>query len=265
MKRILVTTIALVMSIVMTAQENESTNTMKAQEDGVLKKRHIIKTNLTSLAFRNYQLSYEFAVAKWFSLNASYQMMPEGDIPYIDRWDEDLKISKTTLNHDNAQMKGHTLTFEGRLYMGKGYGKGFYLAPYYRNSSYEIQDLVLEIPVTDAVTGVSESVPVSFGGELTANSVGLLMGAQFFLGKSESFVIDFWFLGAHYGSASGDIVGVSPITLTADQQQQISEEIENYDIPFLDYTHEVDENGATFEVDGPWAGLRFGLGFGFRF
>jgi hypothetical protein len=38
---------------------------------------------------------------------------------------------------DNAEL-GYTITPEVRFYLGKGYGKGFYIAPFYRNLKYDI-------------------------------------------------------------------------------------------------------------------------------
>ena len=53
--------------------------------------------------------------------------------------------------------------------------------------------------------------------------------------------------------------------LTAYEQQELKKELDGLNIPFVKYTTTTDANGASMNVDGPWAGLRSGLSFGYRF
>ena len=92
-----------------------------------------------------------------------------------------------------------------------------------------------------------------------------MVGAQFFLNKQHSFVLDFWIAGAHYGSGKGNFSLTSNIILTPEMQNELKREIENLDIPFVDYTVETNANGANIKLDGPWAGFRSGFSLGYRF
>ena len=59
--------------------------------------------------------------------------------------------------------------------------------------------------------------------------------------------------------------GITSRTLTPDEQEALRRELEDLDIPVVKYTTEVNANGGKVKVDGPWAGLRSGLSFGYRF
>lgn len=83
--------------------------------------------------------------------------------------------------------------------------------------------------------------------------------------QKDNFVLDAWFLGAHYGTSTGDLDGITDRTLTSVEQQQVQDELDNLDIPVVKYKATVDANGANLKVDGPWAGLRAGISLGYRF
>jgi hypothetical protein len=92
-----------------------------------------------------------------------------------------------------------------------------------------------------------------------------MIGAQWFLGESKNWVLDWWIIGAHYGASKGDFNAKTSRTLNAIEQQELKKQLEDLDIPLVDYTVTVNSNGAAMKVDGPWAGLRTGLSFGYRF
>ena len=232
---------------------------MNAQEEQT-QRNNIIKTNVTAFAFKNFQINYERVFTKTFSLSLSYGIIPEGKVPYASSWSND---SNTDL--EKIRLSGNSATLESRFYLGKkGYGQGFYLAPYYRYSSYKVSNFVDSIDL-EANGVVYETVGVTFKGTATAHSGGLLIGAQWFLGKKDNFVLDAWFLGAHYGKSSGNLDGVTDRTLNSLEQEQVQKELDNLDIPVVKYKATVNANGANVKVDGPWAGLRAGLSLGYRF
>lgn len=222
--------------------------------------KNIIKTNVTGFLFKNFQGSYERVFSKVISLNISYGFVPEGELPYSsllsDKTDEDFK---------NIRLSGNNFTLEPRFYIGKkGYGEGFYIAPYYRYSSYKVSDYSRTVDVT--VNGIAyDTVVVNFTGDTAAHSGGVLLGAQWFLGKSDQFVLDAWFLGAHFGKATGNLDGITNRKLNSLEQQEVQKALDNQDIPIIEYRATVNENGANIKVDGPWAGLRVGLSLGYRF
>ncbi|MCJ7933361.1 MAG: DUF3575 domain-containing protein [Chryseobacterium sp.] len=233
------------------AQENENITADKM---------NIVKTNVTGYAFRNINLSYERAITRWFSLNIGFGTMPEGKVPFINSFlkDEDEK------RFQNLRVKATQFTIEPRFYLGKGYGKGFYIAPYYRYSdvSSNTFDFYYDYNGPD---GNTYHIPIKGQGSTKGNSGGLMVGVQFFLTRSQNLVLDFWIAGAHYGSGKGNFTMTSDYVLTPDMQAQLKKEIEKLDIPIVDYTVETNANGAKIRVDGPWAGFRSGLSLGYRF
>lgn len=237
-------------------------STMNAQEIGNSspEKMNIIKTNVTAYAFRNINLTYERAINQWFSVNVGFGTMPEGKVPFINAFlkDEDEK------RFQNLKVKATNFTIEPRFYIGKGYGKGFYFAPYYRYSDVSSNTFDFYYDY-NGPGNTTYQIPLKGQGNTNGNSGGLMVGVQFFLTKSQNLVLDFWIAGAHYGSGKGDFTMTSDYVLTPDMQAQLKKEIENLDIPFVKYTVETNANGAKIKVDGPWAGFRSGLSIGYRF
>jgi len=225
-----------------------------------LEKMNIIKTNVTGYVFRNINLSYERSINQWFSMNVSFGTMPEGKVPFINSFlsDEDEK------RFQNLRVKATNFTVEPRFYLGKGYGKGFYIAPYYRYSKVTTNTFDFYYDY-NAIDGNTYQIPLKGTGSANGNSGGVMVGVQFLLTRSQNLVLDFWIAGGHYGSGKGDFTMTSDYVLTPEMQAQLKKEIENLDIPFVDYTVETNEKGARIKIDGPWAGFRSGLSLGYRF
>lgn len=221
-------------------------------------KKNIVKTNLASYVFKNYNISYERAILKWLSINVSYGNMPKGSPPFQKLYLPEDDAEDFT----NIQLSSSQITIEPRFYLGgKGFGSGFYLAPYYRNSQFTIDNLVYQF----YSESLQDDLPITVSGKLSANSFGLLLGNQWFLGKNKNWVIDFWILGGHYGTSKGTLNGNSDRKLSSQEQAELKKEIDGQDIPLIKYTTTTNENGIIVNLDGPWAGLRSGLSFGYRF
>ncbi|MDF2931382.1 MAG: hypothetical protein K0R36_713 [Chryseobacterium sp.] len=237
------------------AQEITTSEVNTVPED----KMNIIKTNITGYAFRNINLSYERSINRWFAINVGFGTVAEGKVPFMNAFlsEEDEK------DFQNLKIKATNFTIEPRFYIGQGYGKGFYFAPYYRYS--KVSTNTFDYTYDYSAFGTTIPVPLKGLGDASGNSGGLMVGAQFFLNKQHSFILDFWIAGAHYGSGRGDFSLTSDIILTPEMQAQLKQEIENLDIPFVDYTVETNSNGARIKVDGPWAGFRSGFSLGYRF
>jgi len=235
---------------------------INAQETAVAppERMNIIKTNVTAYAFRNINLSYERAINQWFSVNVGFGTMTEGKVPFINSFlnDEDEK------KFENLKVKATNFTIEPRFYIGKGYGKGFYFAPYYRYSKVTSNTFDFYYDY-NALNAATYRIPLKGTGSTNGNSGGLMVGVQFFLTRSQNLVLEFWIAGAHYGSGKGDFTMTSDFVLTPEMQAQLKQEIEKMDIPFVDYTVETNANGARIKIDGPWAGFRSGLSLGYRF
>ncbi|RQP10209.1 MAG: DUF3575 domain-containing protein [Chryseobacterium sp.] len=221
-------------------------------------KPNVIKSNVLAYTLRNVNAGYEHIFTRRFSLGASVGFMMKGAIPFVNTFNND-----ENLKTDKATVSGQTYTVEPRFYLGKGYGEGLYLSPYLRFSSFIVNRVVYYYHGTS--DNVSYTVPITFGGKVNGTSGGLLFGGQWFLGEKKNWVLDAWFIGAHYGSGNGDIIGRSPVPLSVKMQQDIKREIDNTDIPLIKLDATMNERGADAKVGGPWAGLRTGLSVGYRF
>lgn len=246
MKRLLIT-LSFICSFIANAQQRDD------QE-----KMNLVKMNLTSIAFRNYQFAYERLITKRFSVQVSYGFIPGGQVPLIDEVIKDENV-------DNIKLGGSNLTIEPRFYLGKGYGHGFYVAPYYRYSHFNIDNLTYRYTSEDPIAAGNSKIPISFNGKTNSNNLGLLIGAQWLLGRKDNWVLDVWFIGGHYGGASGSITGRSSRPLTPYEQNQLKQDIEDLDISLFDYKVSTDASGAVIDLDSKWLGVRSGISFGYRF
>lgn len=232
----------------------------KSQEintDNQDKKRNLIKVNLTSIAFRNYQFAYERTITKRIGVQVSYGFIPTGQVPLVDEYIKDENIN-------NIEMGGSNFTIEPRIYLGRGYGHGFYIAPYYRYSQFNIDNLTYNYKSEDPdVSG--EKIPIAFTGKTNSNNVGLMIGAQWLLGRKDNWVLDVWFIGGHYGGATGTITGKSSRSLSVYEQNQLKGDIEDLDISLFDYNVTTSSSGAVIDLDSKWLGVRSGISFGYRF
>ncbi|HET9057138.1 MAG TPA: DUF3575 domain-containing protein [Chitinophagaceae bacterium] len=240
-------------SNIVSAQNSESS------ENGV-NKYNLIKVNLTAIPLRNYHFQYERILNRKFSVSLGLGFLPTGSLPFkssIENAVDPDPNEKRLI--EEARVGGFTLTPEIRFYLGKkGYGRGFYVAPYYRYSTFKLEELSFDY------NGGLGTKTVKLKGDITAHSGGLLLGAQWFLGKSVS--LDWWILGIHYGSGRGTFTGTPATPFTPLEQMAIENEIKNTDLPFgATITAKATTNNITATVTGPWAGLRGAITLGIRF
>lgn len=232
---------------------------------GQAEKKNIVKSNVTAYAFRNINLTYERSFSKMFSANVAFSAIPDGEVPFLKSFLSDEDYNELGL----LNLSSFTFTLEPRIYLGKGYGKGFYLAPYYRNSSFRAENFIYNFSVDEYLDAEGnynlQEIPLNTAGKLKANSFGLMIGTQVFLNKSGSFIMDLWIIGGHYGRSTGHFDFVSNRTLTTEEQLALKEDLENLDIPVLDYEVTTTAKGAHVKVNGPWAGVRSGVSLGYRF
>ncbi len=222
---------------------------------------NFLKTNLTSITIRNFSLQYERVLTKRLSVALSYRNMPAGSTPFkntlisLSDNDPDVEDMFNTLS-----MQNYAITPEIRMYVGKrGFGRGFYIAPFYRYADYRIKNMSFEY--SDETPGSTGTITLS--GSTTAGTFGLMLGAQWPLGRS--FVLDWWIVGPHYGNSKGELAGTTSTPMSPDAQSQVREALENIEIPLVQTAVEVSANRAAISFDGPWAGFRAGISFGIRF
>lgn len=252
MKKRFLFVLGLLFSVAMFSQ-NEKSDYMDYSS-----KKNLIKTNVTSLAFRNFEFQYERIINKTISVNLNYGFIPKGSTPmqsvfenYIDDQEASDLLNELTFKQSN-------IILEARVYLGKGYGKGFYLAPYYNYAKYSFGDVMFEYTDDSA-----QQQNFKTDASISANTVGLLIGTQFNLGKN--LVLDWWILGAQYGGAQGTLTGVSSKDLTANEQAALKSELDDLSVPFVTLENTVNAKGVDSKIEGPFAGLRAGLSIGYRF
>ncbi|MBX2930959.1 MAG: DUF3575 domain-containing protein [Chitinophagaceae bacterium] len=224
----------------------------------VLGGNNVIKTNLTSIALGNYHFTYERAFAKKFSISLSYRFMPKRVVPLASFVEKQLKNDDIKLG--DFKMGNTAITPELRFYPVKKL-RGFYLAFYGRFANFD-----LDVPVryTPPIPNTTEYA--TFSGTIKSVSGGVMIGSQFSIFKK--MVLDFWIIGAHYGSSSGDLNAVISRNLTPAEQGILQQTLDEYKElgPFKFESKVTSPNTAYIKSVGPWAGIRgAGLSLGIRF
>lgn len=235
--------------------------TIKNNTGDTLYAKNYFKVNLAALLLKNYSFQYERILSRKISIAIGFRTMPNTSVPFKNYVKEIVgdDDQETEDQIENLRMSSTAITPEVRIYLGKkGYGRGFYVAPFYRYGKYDVKGV--DIKYDDGLGGEST---MTMSGKLTGNSFGLMLGAQWFLGKHIS--LDWWMLGPHYGSGKGELTGVASKPLTIDEQADIRETLEDIDIPSTSTSVTVNANGANLKLDGPFAGIRWGLVLGFKF
>jgi hypothetical protein len=222
-------------------------------------KMNILKLNVSALPFRNFSFQYERVLQKNISLALGIRFMPEGNLPFKNSLNDAANGDRDVENAiNNAQLSNFSITPEFRFYVGKkGYGRGFYLAPYYRFASFNVSSIPIEY------NGGTGTKSINLAGDMKTHSGGLMLGAQWFLGKSVT--LDWWILGAHYGAGKGSLFGTPSTPFTQLEQNDIRQTIEDIDLPVGNIKAEVTSTSAKAIFDGPWAGIRGAITLGIRF
>ena len=222
-------------------------------------KKNIIKLSLTSLAFKNIHLQYERVLNKKISVSLSVSRIFEGGIPLLSSVESFIDDAESFDQIRDMTLSYYSITPEVRFYLSKkGYGKGFYLAPFYRNSKITLDGVSFDYENDTNTTSTMKT-----SGSISGNTLGLLLGSQFNLGKS--IVLDWWIVGPHYGSGNGELIGKDSSGLSADEQDELRVEITNLELPLVDESSEVNAQGVKVNLTGPWGGVRAGISLGFRF
>lgn len=221
--------------------------------------KNILRWNIGSVALRNYHFTYERSLTKRFSASISYRTMSKGSLPFQDQLAN--KINSSNVDFGNFQIGNTAWTLEGRLYLGLGRMKGFYLAPYLRFANFDLSAPVKYTVTTGPAAGTSKQA--NFVGNIKSTSPGLMIGWQFQLvGK---LVMDLQIIGGHYGHSTGDLNFAAALTDDEKNALQTSiDDIKNKTSPFT-ITGTASNSGARITTDGPWLGIRSNIGIGLRF
>lgn len=238
--------------------------TLQVNAQKLIGGKNIIKGNLTSFALKNYHLSFERSLNHFMSVSASYRYMPKGSLPlqaiakkYIDN---------PAINFDLFQMGNNALTFESRFYLGLQKMSGFYIAPYARFADFDLS-VPVEYTYTPegsfiAPTPITKSA--NLDGLIKSTSYGAYIGLQKQL--LTKLVIDIWFIGGHFGSSNGTLNFIAPEKLPTQAVSALQKALDNTKVSPFEITSKVNQNGATADMKGPWAGFRgLGISLGLRF
>ncbi len=254
MKKTIISVIFILAPLLLSAQYSYNTEEYKP-------KKNLLKVNITGLLIKNYPVQFERVISKRFSVALSYRNMPEGKLPLKDhilkRVDNIEESTEKLLNDIN--IGNYALTPELRFYFGKkGYGRGFYISPFYRNAKYSGTNLIFDYEDEN-----NDNQTVTLSGNIKSQTLGLMIGAQWSLSKF--FVLDWWILGPHIGKGIGELDALSTRTLSAEEQNHLKQELEKIEVPILEKSVTTRDNGATLSLKGPWAGLRAGISLGIKF
>ena len=223
--------------------------------------KNIIKSNLSSLAINNYNITYERSFLKKMSLSVGVRYMPKSQLPLKSMIEKFIDDPNVKIN--DFQVGNFAITPEVRFYLSAGKLKGFYIAPYARYATFDVS-----IPVTYDNPNYSTKPTVLFNGTIKSVSAGVLLGTQFSLAKK--LVLDIYLIGGHYGSSSGtiDAVNINPAMNTPQEKQALQDQLDKFKEvgPFRFDGKVTSSTTAYITSDGPWAGVRaLGFSLGIRF
>lgn len=220
---------------------------------------NFIKTNIFSDLSGNYSLQYERILEERYSASLALNVMPKKGIPFAGLI-SDAIIMNPDIDMDIKDFKysSWSVTPDFRFYLGEGYGKGFYIAPYLKYSQFRVHDFVVKY--TNDENKVND---ITLSGKFTTTSGGVLFGAQWPIG--DYICLDWWILGFHGGQGKATITGDPSIDLTPAEQSDFESEFEDIDIPMLRTDLSVSADKVTLTNKSPWFGVRSGLAIGIRF
>lgn len=216
--------------------------------------KNLAKINLIGFSING---QYERILSKRISVALSYKLLPNGKFLFRGLIPTTDPRARESL--DNLMVSNSAITPEVRFYLGKkGFGQGFYLAPFFRNAKFSGKGIGIDFTL-------DSGQPATFNmeGSIKSNTFGLLMGAQWKLGKN--FWLDWQILGPHYGSAKGTITGTSNLSLSPTERTSLENALKDVSIPFINQNVTVSPNKAVVDLKGPWAGLRTAISLGIDF
>jgi hypothetical protein len=217
--------------------------------------KNMAKVNLSAFALKGFGVQYERQIGKRITVGLGYSMIPKATIAFKSVVEN--AIDDPDVNVGDFRLGTSIFTPEFRYYLGKkGAFHGFYFAPYARIGSYKIAG-----PVSyTSSTNVKKTAV--FDGKLNTFTGGLMIGSSWQL--SDKFYLDWWIIGASYGSATGNLIAATP--LNPAEQASLKRELDEIEVVGTEIKSEVNSNGATVTTSGSIAGTRgLGINFGIRF
>lgn len=231
-----------------------SFNGYAQEQNDFSEEKNMVKWNLLGLSSSTIALQYERQIAPKTSLVANINIMPKRSIPFFGTVEDIVKDTGAIDILKDVKMNAFSFVPEVRFYLGKEGMKGFYVAPFLRYDRF-----ALDIPVDYIYNNQIEYVTIN--GSVDGFSGGLAFGAQWRL--ASQWYLDITFVGASYGFASGELSGKR--TLNAEEQAEIRRAMNDFELPVVDYTYNVHNQGVDVKVKGPWANAKLAVAVGYRF
>lgn len=225
-------------------------------------KVNAIKLNVTSLGYSVLGLQYERAVAEKFSfaIQGRYHLDMPLQAAVLDPVLDIINDFADSSSFGGPKLTGYAITPEFRWYP-KQTMKGFYLGPYFR---YRSLDLQLPFSYYNDVGAYIEE-PNGLVGKNNSMIFGLIIGTHFQIAKRIS--LDIWVGGLQYGTTTGDLVYNATTPLTANEIVNIEKGIQDFkDFTGINFDSYVGPTGINMETRFAAPGIRMGgLNLGYRF
>lgn len=226
--------------------------------------KNIVKVNLTGIFLKNYGFQYERMISRKTSVALGFRTQPKGELPLLGFFENQIDDPETFEEIQKITYGNIAITPEVRFYLGRKDGpRGFYIAPYARYSKSNIGIPNYEFSYEETINGQTfeETREVELNGDITGITGGVMFGSQWRLGNAV--YLDWWIIGGSFGSSNGLINTIA--TLNQNEQDGLRQALNDLEIPLLEYSVEVDGNGAQMDFNGPFASLRGGISLGIKF
>lgn len=255
--------LSLLALMIMGGVNAQQINRQSNAADGLLSGgKTILKSNVLGWATRNFGFYGEQIISKNISAVLGVNIMPQGGVPYISRFSDDPQL-------EDIRIGTFSFTPEVRFYLSRsGYGKGFYIAPYYKYERFKASNLLIEFEDQNSVPQ-----EINLKGNLNTHSGGAIIGIQWLAGKKKRIALDWTIIGAHYGTNKALFNGTSSHEMSAEEQASLKQEIiknlNDIEIGGKKIAEvervDVSSTSAEAKTKGPWAFIRSSFSIGYRF
>ena len=187
--------------------------------------QNIIKLEILPLTLLNFKLHYERVLTSFLSTDVTLGLMPSRRIPLIGLFSFDSEVGDVL---EKARMNAFTFSPDFRFYLGgKEIPRGFYIAPYFKLSTFGISS---EYMYSNDYHDVLAKVEANF----TRVGGGIIIGKQWFIGKSISFDLTWLAVGIDRYTTKGKLS---------------SDEFTDYDLSELNVDINTDFEFGTLETE----------------
>lgn len=248
---------------------------LKAQESTKIattsENPNFIKLNLLSLVGGKISVEYERVLGKRLAAAVGVNLRPESGLPFKSSIMDVVDDSEINSLLDGMKSSSTAFTPEIKFYLSKkGYGQGFYLAPYVKYAKFNYSaPYTYDVSIEHQGQMVYDrEETISLKGDLTTVTAGISAGVNFKL--TNNVFLDWRIIGPGYGTSKGSLAG--KMALNADEQAGLRDQLDDLkeslnDLPVkfeMDYM--VHENGADVTLNkSPWANIRTGLSIAYKF